>query len=121
MEKLDSANARVHEARIQAEQAGRDAATETTRMRSNAEHEIRTVRQNLEQLSMENRELQQRLTAALRNRTSTTGIRVRMIGGVYEGEMGTLVRCTPERRGVIVDGDDTRTIRLLHISSVEYV
>ena len=46
LDELDLVNARFDEARIEAEQAGRDAAMEEMRnvMRADAEHEIRTVR-----------------------------------------------------------------------------
>ena len=66
LDELDLVNARFDEARIEAEQAGRDAAMEEMRnvMRADAEHEIRTVRENLEQLSMENQSLQQKVDEA---------------------------------------------------------
>jgi chromosome segregation ATPase len=66
LEELDLVNARFDEARIEAEQAGRDDAMEEMRnvMRSDAEHEIRKVREDLEQLSIENKLLQQKVDEA---------------------------------------------------------
>jgi kinesin family protein C2/C3 len=66
LEELDLVNARFDEARTEAERAGRDAAMEEMRnvMRADAEHEIRTVRDNLEQLAKENQLLQQKVDDA---------------------------------------------------------
>ena len=66
LEELDLVNARFDEARIESEKAGRDAAMEEMRnvMRADAEHEIRTVRENLEHLAMENKLLQQKVDEA---------------------------------------------------------
>jgi Microtubule binding len=66
VEELEQVNARFDEARIEAEKAGHDAAMEEMRkvMRTDAEHEIRTVRENLEQLTKENISLQQNVAEA---------------------------------------------------------
>lgn len=66
LEELDLVNARFDEARVEAEKAGRDAAMEEMRnvMRADAEHEIRTVKESLEHLSMENKLLQQKVDDA---------------------------------------------------------
>ena len=66
LEELDLVNARFDEARVEAEKAGRDAAMEEMRnvMRADAEHEIRTVKETLEHLSMENKLLQQKVDDA---------------------------------------------------------
>ena len=53
------------------------------------------------------------------NTTSTiTGTRVRMIGGVHMGKMGILVKRTPKKMAVIVDGE-IPTARYLDPSNVE--